>query len=167
MPKVLLVATVRDEGPNILEWVAYHRIIGFDRIQIYQNNSSDDSQKTLPTLAKIGAIEYFRNHCVKQQWQNKAYRRASFSEAYTSSDWCMALDGDDFLNVKIGNGMVGYLIDTCPDAEQILVNWRNFGSSGQLDLSDELVISRYCLVEIKTDTDISELHSAIVGLPIS
>lgn len=50
--KVLLISTVKNEGPNILEWVAHHLCIGFTHIQIYQNDSEDGTQKTLRTLHK-------------------------------------------------------------------------------------------------------------------
>lgn len=71
-PKVLLVTTVKNEGPNILEWVAHHLLAGFDHIQIYQNDSEDSTQKHLRTLAKAGVIEYFPNPSRRGQWQNKA-----------------------------------------------------------------------------------------------
>lgn len=150
-PTTMLVTSIKDEGPNILEWVAYHRVIGFDVIQVYQNDSTDDTQKTLRTLQRVGAIEYCRNPSRKQQWQNKAYRRASFSEDYTRSDWCMALDGDEFLNIKTGSGQVRDLIASCPDADSIIVNWRNFGSSAHIDLSDDLVMSRFTAAEPESD----------------
>jgi len=142
-PKTLLVTTVKDEGPNILEWVAHHRAIGFDRIQIYQNDSFDGTERSLRTLAAIGAIEYFPNPSPRRQWQNKAYRRASHSPAYSEADWCMALDGDEFLFVKCGGGTVGDLIAACEGFDEINVNWRNFGSAGRLDAADELVTCRF------------------------
>ena len=52
-PTSLLVATVKNEGPNILEWVAHHRLCGFDRIQIYQNDSTDTTVQTLRTLDRL------------------------------------------------------------------------------------------------------------------
>jgi len=152
----MLVTTIKDEGPNILEWVAHHRVLGFGTIQVYQNDSTDETQKSLRTLAKIGAIEYYRNHCARQQWQNKAYRRASHSESYASSDWCLALDGDEYLNVKIGDGQVTDLIERCADADEILLNWRIFGSSDFTDLSDEMVTTRFTRAEF--DKNILDIH---------
>ena len=58
----LLVATVRNEGPNILEWVAHHRLCGFDRIQIFQNDSTDNTVRTLRILDRLGVIEFFQNN---------------------------------------------------------------------------------------------------------
>ena len=142
--RVLLVETVKNAGPNILEWVAHHLLCGFD-LQIYQNDSDDETAKHLRTLQSIGAIEYFRNHSDKRDWQTKAYRRCSFSEAYHASDWCMALDGDEFLNVRVGQGRVQDLIEACPETDEILVNWRIFGSGHETDLNDRLVTERYRL----------------------
>lgn len=146
----LLVTTVKNEGPNILEWVAYHRTIGFDRIHVYQNDSDDETQKTLRTLDKIGAIKYFRNECPKQQWQNKAYRRTSFHEDYAATKWCMALDGDEFLNIKIGNGQLSELVSALGHADEIRLNWRNFGCGGNIDLSPDLITERFMLGDPST-----------------
>ena len=144
-PKALLVTTVKNEGPNILEWVAHHLLVGFDAIQIFQNDSDDETAKHLRTLAGIGAIEYYRNPTKNRDWQNRAYRRASRSELYTECEWCMALDGDEFLNVHIGG--LKDLIAKCDGADEILVNWRVFGNSGQVGLSDELVVERFTMAE--------------------
>jgi len=151
MPKTMLVTTIKDEGPTILEWVAHHRVVGFDTIQVYQNDSTDGTQKTLRALEDVGAIEYYRNPSPKKQWQNRAYRRASFSSSYAESDWCMTLDGDEFLNVKIGSGSVKDLISKCPDADAILVNWRSFGSMGQRELSPDMVTERFVMAEPEAD----------------
>lgn len=55
----------------------------------------------------------------------------------------MTLDGDEFLNVHVGNGRIGDLLDAAPDATSILVNWRIFGSSGHDRWSPELVTRRF------------------------
>ena len=143
----LLVTTVKDEGPNILEWVAHHRLCGFDHIQIYQNDSSDFTVRTLRTLDRLGIIEFHNNKNAKGAHQIQAYRRASWSEAHANADWCMALDGDEFLNIKIGTHQVADLTDACPNADAILVNWRLFGSAGQRTIGDDLLTKRFTQAE--------------------
>ena len=144
----LLVATVKNEGPNILEWVAHHRLCGFDRIQIYQNDSTDSTVQTLRTLHRMGVIEYFDNRHMHGAHQMRAYRRAARTETYAEAEWCMVLDGDEFLNVKAGDGGVRDLVAACPDAsDAILVNWRIFGSGGHRDLDDILVTKRFTSAE--------------------
>lgn len=136
----LLVATVTNEGPNILEWVAHHRLCGFDHIQIFQHDSTDTTLQTLRMLDRIGAIEFHNTGA----HQMRAYRRASRSDAFRDSAWCMALDCEEFLNVKTGDRSVHALVGACPeDTTTILVPWRMFGSNGQQDFAGELVTERF------------------------
>lgn len=143
----LLVTTVKDEGPNILEWVAHHRLCGFDHIQVYQNDSSDFTVRTLRTLDRLGVIEFHNNKNAKGAHQIQAYRRASWSEAHKTSDWCMVLDGDEFLNVKIGAHLVSDVTAACPKADAVLVNWKLFGSSGHREIGDDLLTERFTQAE--------------------
>ncbi|MEO1537328.1 MAG: glycosyltransferase family 2 protein [Pseudomonadota bacterium] len=144
----LLVATVKNEGPNILEWVAHHRLCGFDRIQIYQNDSTDTTTQTLRILDRIGVIEFNNNRHNKGAHQMRAYRRAARSEAFRDSTWCMTLDGDEFLNVKTGDRSVHALLATgARNATTMLVPWRVFGSNGKHALSGELVTEKFTQAE--------------------
>ncbi|PWK56335.1 glycosyl transferase family 2 [Silicimonas algicola] len=148
----LLVTTVKDEGANILEWVAHHRLCGFDRIQIYQNNSTDTTVQTLRILDRLGIIEFHQNNQGGDAFQIRAYRRAARSEAFAAADWCMVLDGDELLNVKVGEHRVQDLIAACPDtAQTIIVNWRIFGSGGEGEIKHDLVSEQFTRAEAKTD----------------
>jgi len=148
--RFVLVTTVKDEGPSIVEWVAHHLNIGFTDILIYQNDSTDGTQKLLRTMDRHGFIQYFPNPCKRKQWQNKAYRRASFTDVYKNADWAMALDGDEFLSINVGDGKVSDLVDAVPkDVNAIQVNWKLFGSSHRKWTSDALVIEDFVWSEEK------------------
>ena len=141
--QTLLVTTVKDEGPHILEWVAWHRLCGFDRIMVFQNGSSDLTQRSLKVMQGLGVIEYHANEGGRSSPQIRAYARASESEAFAKVDWCLAIDGDEFFVSRVGDGTVGALIDRIGDADAMLINWRNFGSSGHKDMSDALITERF------------------------
>jgi len=70
-------ASLGHEGPGILEWVAHHRLCGFDRIQIYQNDSFDTTLPILRTLDRLGVIEFHNNRHAKGAFQTRAYKRAA------------------------------------------------------------------------------------------
>jgi hypothetical protein len=145
--RVMLVTTVKDEGPNILEWVAHHRRVGFTDIVVFQNDSTDTTDLALRELARIGAITYidnaFRKGGTALAYQNRAYRRAARLPAYGECAWCMALDGDEFLQVNTGAGRVQDLIAALPDADEIRLNWRVFGAGGARRLTQALVSARF------------------------
>lgn len=141
--RFLLVTTVKDEGPHILEWVAWHRLCGFDRIMIFQNGSTDLTQRSLRILAGHGLIDYVPNEHGRSSPQIRAYARASASEAFRQADWCLALDADEFFVSHVGGGSVAELTDRIGAADSMLINWRIFGSSGYRDMSDELTTERF------------------------
>jgi len=149
--KVALVATAKDEGPFLLEWVAFHRLAGFDPIIVYQNDSTDGTAETLETLDRIGAISYFDNPAKRGRHQVRAYKRSCEVGAYRAADWAMALDIDEFLNVKCGTGKVQDLIAAIPDCDRILLNWRLFGAGGYSALSERLVTERFTVCDRASD----------------
>lgn len=57
----------------------------------------------------------------------------------------MALDGDEFLTVKVGRGTVQDLTDHFAGNDEIRLNWMDFGSCGFTELSPDPVIERYTL----------------------
>jgi hypothetical protein len=60
------------------------------------------------------------------------------------SDWIMALDADEFPNIKVGDGRVPDLIDAVPaGTEGIVLTWRIMGSGGLVDWNPGLAIERY------------------------
>lgn len=59
--KIALVATARNEGIYILEWIAYHRLLGVEAFYIYSNDNDDGSDELLATLAKAGVITWINN----------------------------------------------------------------------------------------------------------
>ncbi|TCP26331.1 glycosyltransferase family 2 protein [Rhodovulum adriaticum] len=149
--KIALVATAKDEGPFLLEWVAYHRLAGFDPIIVFQNDSTDGTAAILTELDRIGAISYFDNPAKRGRHQIRAYTRAAKLDSYRAADWAMALDLDEFLCVKCGAGRVQDLLAAVPDTDQVLVNWRFFGAGGYASLSDRLVTERFTLCDRAAD----------------
>ncbi|HBD0355695.1 TPA: glycosyltransferase family 2 protein, partial [Escherichia coli] len=49
-------AIFKNEGPYILEWIAYHQSIGVDRFYIVDNVSNDTSSELLCDLHSLGII---------------------------------------------------------------------------------------------------------------
>lgn len=139
-----LIASAKDEGPYVLEWVAYHRLIGFNKLIVFQNNSTDGTDEILATLHEIGVVRYQDNsQAPLGRQQRQAYSRASALESVRRATWVMALDFDEFLLIDVGDGSLKALVDAVPDADEIIVNWRQFGNSGQVAMSDELQSKRF------------------------
>lgn len=128
-----LVATARNEAPYLLEWVAWHRLIGFDEIIVFQNDSDDLTHEILTEMQRLGLLVYRYNKAGPGQHQVKAYRRAARQPEYLSCDWAMALDLDEMLCLNGGLNTLRDWLALLPEgADRIFVNWRQFGSSGHV-----------------------------------
>ncbi len=110
MVRHVLISSVKDEGPFLLEWVAHHRVLGFDRICIASNDCRDGSERLLSALDRAGHIAHVPNPVPPGEIpQHAGYDRIRRSVDIDSADWLMMLDADEFLNVHVGDHRVGDL----------------------------------------------------------
>lgn len=148
MSSKVLIATAKNEGPFIWEWVAHHLSIGFDSLIIFQNDSDDFTHEILKELQRIGLIKYKYNKAGIGRHQVRAYTRAARQPEYLAAEWAMALDLDEFLFIKTGDGTLDCLLSEIPDSDEIMINWRMFGSSGHVSMAPDLVTRRFTAAEL-------------------
>ncbi len=96
---VCLLATARNEGPYLLDWVAYHLSIGFEHIFLYTNDNQDGSARLLDSLAAGGAITLVNNERGGALGpQEKAYAHALTSlSQILDYRWTAILDIDEYM----------------------------------------------------------------------
>lgn len=163
-----ILCTVKNEGPFFLEWLAYHRLIGFNRFVIFSNDCTDGTHEILQALDAAGLIHHFDNSEVPPDLppdpQMRAYTRANAMDLVRESDWIMVIDGDEFLEIKPGEGTLASLFAALPDrTDAIGVQWRIFGSGGIVDFDDALQIDAFRLAAPR-DFACSPNHLAIKTL---
>lgn len=140
----LMITTVRDEAPFILEWIAYHRLIGFTDFLIYSNDCTDGTDAILDRLMSMGLLTHVPNARTGKktvQWQ--ALSRARDHELTRRAEWIMVADLDEFLVIHPGNGLLDDLFTAVPDADGFAIPWRLFGNSGRLPFEPGLVIEQF------------------------
>ncbi len=140
-----ILSMMKDEGHSVLEWVAYHRHIGFDNICVYTNDCSDGTDAILMRLEELGEVRHFRNDIPEgKKPQPHALSLAGNNPAVTESDWILTMDADEFVSIKIGRGWVDNLVRRLPEGtDAIALTWRFFGSSGVTEWNPGLVTEAY------------------------
>ncbi len=130
--QVGLFSSVKNEGPFLLEWVAYHRSIGFGPIVIFSNDSTDGTTALLDALDAQGAIHHvLQNLTADQVPQYVAADNAFDHPAFVDADWLMWMDADEFLFCDNDAHDVQTLTARFDgQADGICINWLNFGDSG-------------------------------------
>lgn len=129
-PRHTLISSVKDEGPFLLEWVAHHLVLGFDRIIVASNDCSDGSDRLLAALDGAGYISHVPNRLKAGEIpQHAGYDKIRRLHDIDASDWLMMLDADEFLNVHVGENRVADLTDRAePDIDVIALNGMFFTS---------------------------------------
>jgi hypothetical protein len=99
-----ILATMREEGAYLVDWIAYHRAIGFEHIVIYTNDNRDGSDDLLGLLAKHGIITWVSNELgPDDQVQTKAYGHAlKRLPDLLDYRWTMILDADEYMAFDTG-----------------------------------------------------------------
>ena len=149
-PRRLVIATMKDEGPYILEWVAHHLNLGFDGFVIFSNDCTDGTNLILNQLHRMRIIQHFDNSASVDMdnpecnRQTRAYRRARRLDVVRQADWVLVIDADEFLNIHAGDGSLDALLEAVPaHTDAISVNWRHFGSAGQRNFYPAPVTRRF------------------------
>lgn len=145
--RACIVATARNEGIYLLEWVAYHRALGFDEIVIYSNNNTDQSDVLLSALADAGKIIWYDNILHPSRVaQNKAYSHAlTMMPDILDFEWSAFIDIDKFIHVDPAKfSGLGDFLDwhAACDTDAIALNWVYFGSSGARHWADAPITHR-------------------------
>ena len=138
---VLAVLTVRNEGAFLLDWLAHHRAAGFDDALVFSNDCQDGTDALLDRLQEMGLLTHVRNDGPYDQRgiQFTALNGAHKLRPVKSADWILAIDIDEFVNVRTGDGTVGDLLAALPEATAIPLTWRLFGNDGIVAYEDRPV----------------------------
>lgn len=143
--RTTIVTCMKNEGPFILEWLAYHRAIGVTDVLVYTNDCTDGTDGLLDLLQTKGLVQHrdnpFRGTGLKPQ---HAALAASDSEpCVTQADWAISMDVDEFLNIKTGDGTLAALYAAVPDANLISCTWRLFGNGDVHRYDDTPLIDQF------------------------
>ena len=137
--RFLFISTMKNEGPYILEWLAYHKAIGFTDFLVYTNDCTDGSDLMLDRLAASGHLVHERNDVLRRGPHKSALKYALAHPLYAQADWVFVGDADEFLNVRTGNGHITDLTAAFEDADAIPVAWRMFSGNGEVGIEDGLL----------------------------
>ncbi|OIQ33618.1 MAG: glycosyl transferase family 2 [Alphaproteobacteria bacterium MedPE-SWcel] len=140
----VIVGCMKNEAPYILEWVAYHRMIGVDSFLIYTNGCTDGTAEILDRLQDLGLLQHRNN----DNWKGNSPQQYALNQSLRepvirNADWVIHIDVDEFINVRCGNGTLDDFFSHAPDATNVAMTWRLFGHNGVSALSDQPVIAQF------------------------
>lgn len=126
-----VMTCMRDEGMFVLEWVAYHRVIGFDRVFVATNACTDGTDAIMDVLDDMGLAHHVPNDDRNGlPPQPSGVRKVLNHPAVADCRWLLHIDADEFLNILYGDGHLDDWLPTVAPFDAVAVSWRTFGDSG-------------------------------------
>lgn len=154
--KIGLVTCIRNEAPYLLEWIAHYKVLGFEQIVIYDNESNDATFDILGPLSAAGEVNAV--YWSPPQDQNKQASAYNDARVRLTSvvEWCAFLDLDEFLILDEGTNVFDLLPDA-PGANSVAIPWRLFGSAGIRHRETGLTLERFVMAATNNDRHVKTI----------
>ena len=144
--RTCIITTMKNEGPFILEWIAYHRAIGVNDFLVYSNDCTDGTDALLDALQARGLIQHRDNpfrSLPDIKPQHAALQAAEGEGIVQDCGWAICMDVDEFINVRIGDGTLAALYAAMGEANMISLTWRLFGNDDIHAYQDRFVTEQF------------------------
>lgn len=142
--KITAVTCVKNEGPFLLEWIAFNRIIGVTDFLFYSNDCTDHTDDLLDALAGHGVVQHLPNPATDNRaYQMVALKACKHELIVKRADWVWVSDVDEFLNIHVGDGHLNDLIAACGNPQAISATFLMMANAGVTDYVDEPVIGQF------------------------
>lgn len=178
----LIVTSIRNEAPRLLDWIAYHRAIGLGDILIYSNNNTDGSDALLYALASRGTITWVDNDVGPEvSPQIKAFEHALlFGAATLGARRAAFIDADEYLVLGEAGEDAAEAVEAMFAARPgnapvgaVALHWRWFTHDGCFETRPGLAAEQYtrartdlhvkCLVDLSATFSMRKVHVPVFG----
>lgn len=159
--QLMAAVIIKDEAPYMVEWLEFHRLVGVEKIIIYDNGSSDNIQELLKPYISEGYVELipWPNFLAQYNHQHLCYAHVV---RYTASQtkWLAIIDADEFLFSPTGRPLPE-ILQQYSDIPILGAGMRIFGFSGHEKKPQGLVTENF-LYRFADDEPESNQYRSIV-----
>lgn len=144
--RYLITTCMKDEGPFILEWVAWHRSIGIQDIVVFTNDCSDGTGDILDRLEKLGHLRHLPNPALavaNHSFQPIALAYTPHLSEFNKADFYISMDVDEFINIRAGTGKMSDLLDATGPFDALSMSELNHGSNYREDFEPGLMMEQF------------------------
>ncbi len=141
MLPIAICAIYKNEAPYLLEWIAFHKMIGVDHFVLYDNGSDDGGTRLIRGST-------FADSLTVVDWPQRPGQFTAYADCIeryaTRFSWIAFIDLDEFIHPLDGNSLREVLNDKRYDNfSEILIFWLLFGSNGYEQRPEGLVLENY------------------------
>ena len=135
-----IVCCIKDEDEFIVEWIDYHLRIGFNKIYLYDNDNSVNTQKLIETYVQNETVIYtpMTNAVGSISIISKMFKHFKKNYQQNSTGWICHVDADEFINLKNYSKIQDFLKEYSMYGTIQLKRY-NFGTSGYIKLTGKIL----------------------------
>jgi len=133
----------RNRGPWLIEWFAFHYLVGFRHFYFYAHLCTDETIKVLENLCRKINIKVVVINELVDRVQLIAYQH-SCDNYLSEVDWMAFIDGDEFIFSPSNDSIISSIdkFSHLPISAIGVYNV-NFGSNGHIEEPDGLITENY------------------------
>ncbi len=131
-PRVCVATCMKDEGPFILEWVAWNHAIGIRDLVVFTNDCTDGTDRILDRLSDMGLVTHLPNPALGTGdtfFQPAALNYAHHLRQMREADYFLSIDVDEFVNIRTGQGTITDLIAAAGYFDVLSMSELNHGAN--------------------------------------
>jgi hypothetical protein len=166
--KVRLVAIAKDESAYLPAWIFHHLHFGFDEIEIYINNTSDDSSLILDQIGKNYPVNYIMADFMYEQLDDESFQIYAYKAAHKKAlkeniDYLLFLDIDEFWTPLDFTSTIQTCLRELNSPDIISFEWvlkRNEATPFSFPYTDENSVGQFHIVKslFKTSLENKNIH---------
>jgi hypothetical protein len=141
-----IAGIVKNEVDGLVEWIAFHSVVGACHFFIADNESDDGTRELLSALSRAGLVTLFDFPTAGEKKPQLPAYAAILRACPADIDVLAFIDADEFILPLEGADSIVPLAErlfASEDVSAVALNWANFGSSGQLFAEEGMVIERF------------------------
>ena len=136
-----IIAIFKNENHILKEWVEHYLSEGVQRINLINNNSTDDFEKSLEPFIRSGKVRLWHDSRDKIQLVAYAEKLKSLKK---ETEWLIVCDLDEFIYSRGQFPTIySYLLSLPPEITCIQIPWKIFGSSGHIEQPKDGVVNGF------------------------
>ncbi len=143
---ICVVTCVKNEGPFLLEWIAYNRSIGVTDFIIFSNDCDDGTAEMLDRLEELGIVHHFDNPSGMigtRQHLGVTVSLAPLHKAFRKATYAIVTDVDEFIQIDSADGTLNGLLAEHGYPDAISLSELLYGFGGVEEFQDKLVTEQF------------------------
>ena len=148
-PSLLKFTVMKNEGPFILEWLAWQRLMGVDRVLVLTNDCDDGTDRLLDALDREGIVRHLPNPVsvmpdgLALQPHTAGIAYAKLLPEWRGADYIFLSDIDEFPVIRKGGGTLKDLLRRLDFPDVISMSETVFGTGDIHDFEDQAVTAQF------------------------